>query len=475
MAKIVPINPLWSTGIRALLTGYAAGTFTPTDTMRELIAHIALWEPSLCALYAYDPETAMRDAEASTRRWHDRAPRGRLDGIPVTLKELIATLGTPVPLGSAATELIPAEQDAPPAARLREAGAIIFAKTTAPDYGMLSSGLSSLHRLARNPWDLDCNPGGSSAGAGAAAAASYGPLHVGTDIGGSVRLPAAWCGLVGFKPTLGRIPIDPYYIGRCAGPMTRTVDDAAFAMDVLAQPDSRDPTSLPAATIDWHAQLDSIHGLRVGLMLDAGCGLPCDTQIKAAVLAAARIFEQAGAILVPAHPVLSRETLDGIDLYWRARLWGEIARLPPARRERVLPFIRAWTQRGGTCSGADAIAGFNGIFDIKRRCAALFADVDLVLSPTTPNIAFPAEFASPSNDPEQPFEHIAYTLPWNMSEQPAISLNCGFSATGMPIGLQIVARRFADQQALAFARWYETRRGPIEHWPLPPGAGNKKP
>ncbi len=467
-------SDLSSLSVRELLAGYAGGVFTPADVIEALIDHIGAWEPSLNALYAYDPERARAEAWASTQRWRISQPQGALDGVPVTLKELIATKGTPTPIGTAASDLTPAEQDAPPAARMREAGAIIFAKTTVPDFGMLSSGLSSFHPLARNPWNLDCNPGGSSAGAAAAAAAGYGPLHIGTDIGGSVRLPAAWCGLVGFKPTLGRIPIDPYMIGRCAGPMTRSVDDACYAMAALAQPDARDATALPPADIDWHAGPQSPQGLRIGLMLDAGGGLACDPEILDAVQEAARVFERGGATLVTAPPILTRDILDGIDIFWRARSFGEIAALPAGRAEKVLPFIRDWAARGGTCSGTEAVAGFNRVFDIKRRCAALFAAVDVVLSPTTPNVAFPAEYASPLNDPERPFEHIAYTLPWNMSEQPAVSINCGFADPGggmgrMPIGLQIVSKRFADLQALALARWYEGQRGPIA-WPAPPAA-----
>jgi aspartyl-tRNA(Asn)/glutamyl-tRNA(Gln) amidotransferase subunit A len=177
--------------------------------------------------------------------------------------------------------------------------------------------------------------------------------------------------------------------------------------------------------------------------------------------------------------VLTREILDGIDIFWRARSWGDMARLPDARRGRVLPFIRDWAARGGTASGPEAIAGFGGVFELKRVCAALFDTVDVVLSPTTPNLAFPAEWASPLNDPQRPFEHIAYTLPWNMSEQPAISINCGFSPAGpgiedgMPIGLQIVTSRFEDLQALQLARWYENRRGPITNWPAPPGGARR--
>ncbi len=172
------------------------------------------------------PTAPWRRPQASQARWLAGAPLGALDGVPCLIKENIATRGVPVPLGTAATELVPAAQDAPPAARLREAGAVILGKTTMPDYGMLSSGLSSFHPLTRNPWDLRKNPGGSSAGAAAAAAAGYGPLHLGTDIGGSVRLPAGWCGIFALKPSLGRIPIYPPYAGRVAGPMTRSVADA---------------------------------------------------------------------------------------------------------------------------------------------------------------------------------------------------------------------------------------------------------
>src|SRR4029077_13556560 len=179
------------------------------------------------------------------------AAQGPLDGVPAMIKENIATKGVPIPLGTAATDLVPAERDAPPAARLREAGAVILGKTTMPDYGMLSSGLSSFHALTRNPWDLSKNPGGSSSGAGAGVAAGYGPLHVGTDIGGSVRLPAGWCGIFTLKPSLGRIPIDPPYMGPVAGPMTRTVTDSSLLLSVLSHPDARDHMSLPYQPFDW--------------------------------------------------------------------------------------------------------------------------------------------------------------------------------------------------------------------------------
>jgi aspartyl-tRNA(Asn)/glutamyl-tRNA(Gln) amidotransferase subunit A len=453
--------------IRDILANFRAKTLTPYEYWLAVEARIEAFEPHVCALYAYDPETARAQARASTERWLRDAPQGVLDGIPVSLKELIATRGHPVPLGTAAVDLVPAEADAPVAARLREDGAVIFAKTTCPDYGMLSSGLSSFHPLSRNPWDLTKNPGGSSAGAAAAAAAGYGPLHIGTDIGGSVRLPAGWTGLFGFKPSNGRIPVDPFYVGRCAGPMTRCVDDAAIAMATLSRPDWRDGTSLPPNDFDWLDREIDLRGMKIGVMLDAGCGLPVEDEIRDAVLKAARMFEGAGATVFDVGPVLSRVMLDGLDSFWRAKFWGDIRNLPEERRALILPYIYHWAEKGEDVSGVEAVQGFGQTIEMRRACGRLFSTVDAVLSPTNPIVSYPAEWASPTNDPERPFEHIAFTVPWNMSEQPAASINCGFSKDGMPIGLQIVGPRFDDLRVLKLSRLFETWTGGVCAWPKP--------
>lgn len=461
------MNDVIGFSIRELRRQFASKSLSPLEYWSALEGHIATWEPTICALYAYDPEEAHRQAQASTERWTKGEPMGPLDGIPVTLKELIATKGQPVPLGTKAMDLKLAEADAPVAARLREDGAVIFAKTTCPDYGMLSSGLSSFHHLSRNPWNPSQNPGGSSAGAAAAAAAGYGPLHIGTDIGGSVRLPAGWTGVFGFKPTHGRIPIDPYYVGRCAGPMTRTVEDTAYAMATLSRPDWRDGTSLPPNSLDWLDLYIDVHGMKIGLMLDAGCGLPVDDEVHDAVVKAARRFEEAGAIIVSVDPVLTRDMLDGLDTFWRARLWSELAELSKERRAMVLPYILEWAKGAESVTGVDAIKGFNQTIEMRKTCGRLFTQVDAVLSPTNPIVSYPAEWASPTNDPARPFEHIAFTVPWNMSEQPAASINCGFSRSGMPIGLQIVGPRFDDMRVLKLSKAYESWTG-VTAWPKAP-------
>ncbi|HWL21480.1 MAG TPA: amidase [Bradyrhizobium sp.] len=452
-----------------IIAGFRAKQFSPSEVLEDVLTHVAAWEPHIKALYAYDPDGARAVAKASTERWHKGEPAGALDGVPVTIKDNVATKGQPVPLGAASVKLVPAPTDAPPAARLREAGAVIFSKTTMPDYGMLSSGLSSFHPLTRNPWDLSKNPGGSSAGAGAAGAAGYGPLHLGTDIGGSVRLPACWCGLVALKPSLGRIPIDPPYVGRVAGPMTRTVDDTALMMSVLSKPDRRDGMSLPPDSINWKAlEKKSPRKLRLGLMLDLGVGQALEKPVREVAVKAAKAFESAGAVVTEIDGILTREMLDGLDEFWRARMWDDLSKLAPEERGKALPYIRQWAERGAKLSGVDVIRGFNMTMAIRAAAAKLFCELDYVISPVSPVVNFAAEFASPINDPEKPFEHIAYTVPWNMSENPALSINGGYDGNGFPIGVQIIGRRFDDIGVLAMAKAFEGLRGAQRPWPSPP-------
>jgi aspartyl-tRNA(Asn)/glutamyl-tRNA(Gln) amidotransferase subunit A len=451
-----------------LIVGYRAKQFSPSEVLDEVLAHIAVWEPHIKALYLFDPNGARAVAKASTERWQKGEPMGTLDGVPVTIKDNIATKGQPVPLGAASVKLVPAEKDAPPAARLREAGAVIFSKTTMPDYGMLSSGLSSFHPLTRNPWDVSKNPGGSSSGAGAAGAAGYGPLHLGTDIGGSVRLPACWNGLVALKPSLGRVPVDPPYVGRVAGPMTRTVDDAALMMSVLSRPDRRDGMSLPAHEINWKALEKSPRKLRIGLMLDLGVGQPLQKEVRDVAVKAAKAFESAGAVITEVDGILTREMLDGLDNFWCARMWDDLSRLAPDERGKALPYIYKWAEAGAKLSGVDVVRGFNATMAIRAAAAKLFCDLDYVVSPVSPVVNFPAEFAAPINDPAKPFEHICYTVPWNMSENPAASINGGYDKKGFPIGVQIVGRRFDDLGVLGMAKAFEGLRGAQKPWPSPP-------
>ena len=454
-----------------LLRAYQSRELSPVAVTQSVLDHIEQWEPHIQATYLLRPEAALAQAKASEARWMKGAPCGDLDGVPLTIKDNIATEGDPTPVGTAAVPLTPAMADAPPAARMREAGAVLISKTTMPDYGMLSSGLSTFHKLARNPWDLSKTPGGSSAGAGAAAAAGYGPLHIGTDIGGSLRLPAGWCGIFSLKPSLGRIPIDPPYTGRAAGPMTRTVADSALMMQVLSRPDARDSMSLPYQDIAW-SEFDQgaecLRGLKIGLLLDAGCGLKVEPEVRAAVERASKVFEAAGAIVTPMKPFLTPAMLDGLDHAWRMRSHIDLNALAPERKAAVLPYIRQWADSAAGMSGQQVFVATSQAHAVRLAAVQACSAFDFVISPTAPVPAFTAELPSPTNDPLHGLEHIAFTVPYNMSEQPAASINCGYTSGGLPIGLQIAGQRFDDLGVLRVSRAYELLRSAQRDWPSVP-------
>ena len=452
-----------------LASGYARAELSPVEVTRGLLERIDAWEPRINALYRLHRDAALAQARAAEARHRAGAALGPLDGVPLTIKENIATRGDPAPIGTRANDDAPAEAtDAPPAARVREAGAVILGKTTMPDYGMLSSGLSSLHGVTRNPWRLDRNPSGSSSGAAAAAVAGYGPLHIGTDIGGSVRLPATHCGLFALKPSLGRVPIHPPYMGRVAGPMTRTVEDAALLLDVLARPDARDFMSLPPPEQSWRIGLDALdpRQIRIGLISDMEVGLPVHPEVRAAARAAAAALEAAGCSVEPMHSFLTDEMLDGVCRFFEARSYNDLMQLSEARRGRVLPFVAEWcTWRAAGFSGRDVMQAYSQVMAMREAAVATTARHDFLLSPTSPILAYEAELPAPGNDPHNALPHIAFTVPYNMSEQPAASINWSYSADGLPIGMQVIGRRFDDLGVLKICRLLEKIRPPQRDWP----------
>ena len=437
--------------------------------MRACLERIDACEGKLNAMYRVDREGAAAAARAAEERWRAGRPLSPLDGVPVTIKENIYTRGDPAPIGTRANEDAPAQPaDAPPSARAREAGCVILGKTTMPDYGMLSSGLSSIHGITRNPWKLDRNTSGSSSGAGAAAAAGYGPLHIGTDIGGSVRLPATHCGIFALKPSLGRIPIYPPYIGRVAGPMTRTVRDSALLLNALAKPDARDFMSLPVDATDYAAELErfDVKKLRIGFLADMKAGLPVDAQVAAAAHAAAKALSAAGARVEEMTSFLTPELLDGMARFFEARSYSDFVQLPAEKQAKVLPFITEWcTWRAKAFSGRDVFTAYSTYVALREKTIAATQPYDFVLSPTSPILPYEAELACPGNDPHNALPHIAFTVPYNMSEQPAASLNWTSSADGLPIGVQVIGRRFDDLGVLKLASLLEKIRPPQKAWP----------
>jgi len=448
---------------------YRKKELSPVEAANAALARIDAWEPKINAMFLVDRDGAHEQARASEARWRRGEPLGPLDGVPITLKENVATKGVPTPIGTAAADLsVKAPTDAPPAARVREAGCVILGKTTMPDFGMLASGVSSLHGITRNPWDTRRNTAGSSSGAGVALAAGYGPIALGTDIGGSVRLPAAYNGVFALKPSLGRVPINPPFLGRVTGPMSRTVRDAALLLNELSKPDARDYMNLPYDGADYAAHLESdVKGLKIGLMLDIGVGTRPTAEVAAAVEAAARLLQGAGASIEPVKPFMTQEIMDGLDRFFQARALSDLMLMPAERQARVLPFIVAWCRRAEGLSAVDLIRAFNQIPAMRERAVASCQPFDFVLSPTSPITAYEAELPCPGGDPAKPFEHIAFTAPFNQSEQPAASINCGYGSDGMPIGLQIIGHRFDDAGVLRLARAYEAMRPTQKPWPQP--------
>jgi aspartyl-tRNA(Asn)/glutamyl-tRNA(Gln) amidotransferase subunit A len=454
-----------------LVSAYSKGELSPVEVTRASLARIDAWESKINAMYRTNREAALDQARDAEARWRTAAPRSAIDGVPVTIKENIYTRGDPAPIGTRANEAAPPQlADAPAAARVREAGCVLLGKTTMPDYGMLSSGLSSLHGVTRNPWQLDRNTSGSSSGAGAAAVAGYAPLHIGTDIGGSVRLPATHCGIFALKPSLGRVPVHPPFMARVAGPMTRTVTDAALLMNVLTRPDARDFMNLPFDARDYTQGLEDLDAkqLKIGILPDMKVGLAVDGEVRAATQAVAKALADAGAVVEELPSFLTREMLDGICQFFEARLYNDFAALPPDRQQKVLPFVAEWcTWRAGRFTGRDVMQAYGQVMAMREAAVVACQPFDYVLSPVSPVLPFGAEQPAPSSDLRDALAHIAFTVPYSVSEQPAASINWAASPSGLPIGVQIIGRRFDDAGVLKLARLIERLRPAQRAWPEP--------
>lgn len=462
---------------QALSAAYGMGTLSPVDVVTDVADVIAAREPELNAFWTYDIETALYAAELSAARWRAGAPLSPVDGVPVTVKENLARAGVPMHAGNLGVTPAVPQRDSPVVERITEAGGVILGSTVMPDWGMLSSGVSSLHGITRSPWDTRLTTGGSSSGAGAAAAAGYGPLHVGTDIGGSIRLPGTWLGLTTLKPSAGRVPLDTPYLGRAAGPLTRSAADAAMLLAVISRPDERDWTALPPEVLDLEdltlGGSYSVAGLRIGLHLDAGCGLPVEPAVRAAVIRAAEVFEAAGASIEPVQPFLTADLLRRLDEFWRVRSLVDLDALEADARERVLPFIRRWVEAARSVTTQELMLDYAALGRIQQLTVAATQPFDLVLSPVAPVTAFPAEWPMPWGEGDEGMAHIGFTAPYNLSGQPAASVNCHMLPANRTVGLQVSGRRFDDVGVLRAVNWFEHHRDPAAApvWPIPPRGG----
>ena len=436
---------------------YAAGDATPLEVLTAVGRVIDEREPELNALWVRDdPEEVLAQARAATDRWRTGEQRGPLDGVPLTLKENVARAGVPMPAGTAGVEPVVPTADAPVTRRAREAGLVVVGSTTMPDWGMLSSGHSSRHGQTVSPLDPAWGTGGSSSGAGVAAVAGYGPLHVGTDIGGSIRLPGTWLGLTTLKPSAGRVPLHAPYLGRVAGPMARSAADCALLMEALSGPDPVDWTSLPAQDVDWRTSGPDVSRLRVGVWSEPGYGVPPEPEVAAVLRGVAERFAAAGAEVVEVGPWLTQDVLDGINLFWQARSWADLSRLDEDAQARVLPYVADWARRASGATGTDIVDGYHCFGQLQAATVAAWAaagDPDLLLSPVAPCAAPAAELMMPY--PERGMDHINFTVPWNMTGQPAGTVDAGRMPDGRPVGVQVVGRPFDDAGVLRAMAWVE--------------------
>ena len=437
---------------------------SPVEVVNAILARIEALNPVLNAFVTLTADQARREARAAERALGKRGARlGPLHGVPFSVKDLVITRGVRTTFGSPLyRDNVPTE-DAPIVARLKAAGGIMLGKTNTPTMGWIGATHNLLFGITRNPWNLDRTPGGSSGGASAAAAAGMGPLHVGTDGGGSIRIPASCTGIFGFKASYGRIPVYPAsgaWSLSHVGPMTRTVADAALMMNVCAGPDERDPASLPAERVDYvRALRGSLKGLRLAWSDDLGFAEVVDPEVAAVCARAARTFRDlgcrveevtprwpspfeawseifCGGIATRLAPYLDRRTEIDAGL---AKIIDGTLRNPPTK------YVQAWLDR---------LAWW-------QHPRAFFEKYDLLLTPTIACPPFKVGLDNPSEiagRPVVPYAWLPFTYPFNLTGQPAASVPCGFTGDGLPVGLQIVGRRFADVAVLQAAAAFERLR-----------------
>ena len=444
---------------------------SPVELMRAVLDRIDRLEPRLNAMALLDPEGAMAGARAAEQAVMASAPLGRLHGLPVTIKDLAEVAGMPTRAGSHTSPTQPAASDTPFVERLRAAGAIVIGKTTTSEFGWTGVSVSPLTGVTHNPWAPGLNAGASSAGAGVAAAAGYGPLHQGSDGAGSIRMPSHFCGIFGIKPSFGRVPYAPLGVGdntSHVGPMTRTVRDSAVMLEVMGGPHHLDHTTLEAWPAPYEARLaEGIAGRRVAFSPDLGHAR-VDPDVAALVQHAAERFAASSGTTLetvvppwgPAGPDLARR-------FWAAHQ-TRLAKLLPSWELQMDPGLVACIKAGGETTMADyqelRLRKHAYIADIQT----FFQDWDFLLTPTVSVAAFPIPAVRPPHWPPHDWDWLAwaeFSYPFNMSWNPAATVPCGWTAQGLPVGLQIVGRRFDDLGVLQAAAAFEAALPWAGHYP----------
>jgi aspartyl-tRNA(Asn)/glutamyl-tRNA(Gln) amidotransferase subunit A len=436
---------------------------SPVEVVDAVLARIDALK-TLNAYVTLDPEGARASARAAERAVGRRGARlGPLHGVPFSVKDLVITRGVRTTFGTPLyRDNVPTE-DAPSVERLKAAGAILLGKTNTPTFGWVGVTDNLVFGATRNPWSRDHTPGGSSGGAGAAVAAGLAPLAIGTDGGGSIRKPAAWCGIFGLKASWGRIPVYPHGAAWSlshAGPMTRTVKDAALMMNVCAGPHERDQYSLPAAGVDYvKALTGSLKGLNVAWSDTLGVAPAVDPEVREATASAARAFRSLGCRVESVNP-----TWPSPYDCWRTIFLGGIgARLAPYldRRDQIDPGLLPIVEEATKLPPTRYVQAWFDRLAWWQHAREFFERYELLLTPTVAFSPLPVgEFypAAIGGVPVGRDAASAFTYIFNMTGQPAATVPCGFTKSGLPIGLQIVGRRFDDVTVLRASAAFESMR-----------------
>ncbi|MFI6311905.1 amidase [Nocardia fusca] len=453
-----PTDPVEMTAVE-LVSAYAAGILSPVEATEAVLAAITARDTDINAYCLVDPDRALVQAKDSEARWQSGHVRGLLDGVPISIKDIFLTEDWPTRRGSLSIGPEgPWPVDSPVAARVREDGMVIVGKTTTPEIAWKGVTDSPLTGITRNPVDPTRTPGGSSGGSAAAVAAGMGPVSVGTDGGGSVRIPAAFCGIVGFKPTHGRIPLYPASpFGPLAhgGPLTRTVEDAALLLDILALADPRDPTALAPTLTTFRGQIQrEVRGVTAAYSPTLGYVRP-DPEVEAIVSGAVNALETAGLRVSAADPGFA-DPRDAFDVMWAAGAAAMLANFPAGARENADPGLRRVWEYGETLSATDYLDARAVAAQVAITMGTFHAAYDILLTPTVPITAFEAGHdVPPGSDMSDWPDWTPYTYPFNLTQQPALSIPAGRTKDGMPVGLQIVGPRHSDDLVLAVGRFAE--------------------
>ena len=445
-----------------LLQLYRTKSLSPVEATRAVLTRIAELNPVLNCFNLIDAKSALDSARASEARWMKGAPMGPLDGVPASIKDILLTRGWPTRRGSKTTDPAgPWNDDAPAVARLREAGAVLVGKTTTPEFGWKGVTDSPLTGITRNPWNPKKTPGGSSGGGAAAVASGMGPLTVGTDGGGSIRIPCGFTGLFGLKPSFGRVPawpLSPFGTVAHLGPMTRTVSDAALMLNVLAQPDARDWTALPYDKRDYLQGLeDGVQGLRIAYSPNLGYAR-VDKEIAALVKSAVAVFENLGAKVEQVDPGFD-DQLEVFTLHWFPGAAYVVRSIPVTKRKLMDPGLLDVARQGEKITMKqyqDAVARRGALGVLMNRFHQKY---DLLLTPTLPVPAFDAGREFPGAAGKRRWtDWTPFSYPFNLTQQPAASIPCGVTKAGLPAGLHIVGPKYGDAQVLRAARAFEEVR-----------------